>query len=193
MREDRILLRKSTEDRFKTSTQIASEVKEEFQKDLSTRTVRRRLKEVGMKARRPAKKPLLTKRMKENRLNWAKDKKDWTEADWSRVIFSDESKFNLIGPDGSRTVYRRQGERYAENCIMPTVKHSPYWMIWGCISKHKPESLMFVEGTVNAEKYKDIIQKGLVPSLESLTEYEENPIFQDDSAPCHRARTVSNP
>ncbi|KRG00473.1 uncharacterized protein Dwil_GK27451 [Drosophila willistoni] len=44
---------------------------------------------------------------------------------------------------------------------------------------------------VNAEKYKEIILSGLVPSIESITEREKEPIFQDDSAPCHRARSIS--
>ena len=41
------------------------------------------------------------------------------------------------------------------------------------------------------EKYKEIILSGLVPSIESITEREQERIFQDDSAPCHRARCVS--
>ena len=79
-----------------------------------------------------------------------------------------------------------------QNCCVSTVKHSPYVMIWGCISKYKTESLIMLQGMVNAEKYKEIIFSGLVPSIESITEREQEPIFQqDDSAPCHRARCVS--
>ena len=48
-----------------------------------------------------------------------------------------------------------------------------------------------LQGMVNAEKYKEIILSGLVPSIESITEREQELIFQDDSAPCHRARCVS--
>ena len=66
-----------------------------------------------------------------------------------------------------------------------------YVMIWGCISKYKTESLIMLQGMMNAEKYKEIILCGLVPSIESIIEREQEPIFQDDATPCHRARCVS--
>ena len=57
-----------------------------------------------------------------------------------------------------------------ENDIrVSTVKHSPHVMIWGCISKYKTESLIMLQRMVNAEKYKEIILGGLVPSIESIT------------------------
>ncbi|KRF99199.1 uncharacterized protein Dwil_GK28313 [Drosophila willistoni] len=40
-------------------------------------------------------------------------------------------------------------------------------------------------------QYKEIILSGLVPSIQSITEREKEPIFQEDSAPCHRARSIS--
>lgn len=46
--------------------------------------------------------------------------------DWSRVTFSYESKFNLIEPDSFHTVGGKRSERYAENCLLSTVQHSPY-------------------------------------------------------------------
>ncbi len=35
----------------------------------------------------------LVSRQRQKRLAWAKDKKDWTAAEWSKIMFSDESKF----------------------------------------------------------------------------------------------------
>lgn len=70
-RDDKYLLRQSKLDPRKTSSDL--------QKDLATSgvhisssTVRRRLLSVGRKARRPIKKQLLTKKMMEKRLVWAK-------------------------------------------------------------------------------------------------------------------------
>ena len=48
-----------------------------------------------------------------------------------------------------------------------------------------------LQAMVNAEKYKEIILSGLVLSIECITEREQEPIFQDDSAASHRARCVS--
>ena len=41
--------------------------------------------------RKPARKPLLTKSMKDKGLKFAKDHRHWTTEDWSKVLFSDES------------------------------------------------------------------------------------------------------
>uniref|UniRef100_A0A8C5GLH2 Rho guanine nucleotide exchange factor 11-like n=1 Tax=Gouania willdenowi TaxID=441366 RepID=A0A8C5GLH2_GOUWI len=53
----------------------------------------------------PCVKPLLNKRQRQKRLSWAKDRKDWTAAEWS--MFSDESTFimsfgNQIPESGGR-------------------------------------------------------------------------------------------
>ncbi len=42
--------------------------------------------------RKRATKPLL-KRQRQKHLTWAVEKKNWTVAQWSKVLFSDESKF----------------------------------------------------------------------------------------------------
>ncbi len=46
----------------------------------SRATTHRRVKEIGYSCR-------------QRRLTWAKEKKNWTVAQWSKVLFSDESKF----------------------------------------------------------------------------------------------------
>ena len=55
------------------------------------RTVNRRLREVGLKAYRPRKKPRLTKKMKASRHAWAVERSDWTSTDWEQV-----KKFSLV-------------------------------------------------------------------------------------------------
>lgn len=109
----------------------------------------------------------------------------------SRVIFSDASKFNLFGEDGKRNTHRRKNERYNEKCNRPTVKHSQYIMIWGCITAYEVGTLEIVEGAMNAEKYRWTTINSVLPAIEDLTQFVRGPVFQDDSAPCPRARSVS--
>ncbi len=46
----------------------------------------------------------------QRRLTWAKEKKNWTVAQWTKVLFSDESKFCIsFGNQGPR-VWRKGGE-----------------------------------------------------------------------------------
>ncbi len=59
----------------------------------SRTTTHRRMQDMGFSCRIPRVKPLLNNRQRQKHLAWAKDKKDWTAAEWSKVMFSDESKF----------------------------------------------------------------------------------------------------
>ncbi len=46
-------------------------------------------------------------------LTWAKEKKNWTVAQWTKVLFSDESKFCIsFGNQGPR-VWRKSGEAHS--------------------------------------------------------------------------------
>lgn len=190
-RQDNLLKHLTLRNRFAPSGTLRAQLEEATGLQISDRLVRYRLKEMGLSSRRAAKKPLLTTRMKRKRYEWAQERRSWTDSDWGKVIFSDESKFNLMGSDGAARVRRRKGERYSDECIISTVKHSPYIMLWGCITSVGVGPLLILEGSVNAEKYKKIIFDGAVPALEELSQIIENPVFQDDSAPCHRARSVS--
>jgi hypothetical protein len=47
----------------------------------------------------------------------------------------------------------------------------------------------FIEGTVNAEKYQEILQNSLLPTLQFLHPQDDF-IFQQDGAACHTAKTT---
>ena len=53
-------------------------------------TIRRRLREAGIRKWRALKRPLLTKEYAKKRLNWAREHQRWIEQ-WGKVIWSDES------------------------------------------------------------------------------------------------------
>lgn len=91
-RDDAYLIRQSKTNPRKTSDALNTDLKQKGI-EISSSTVRRRLLAVGTRARRPVKKQLLTKAMKEKRYKWAKKYKDWTKEQWRKVIFSDESHF----------------------------------------------------------------------------------------------------
>ena len=154
-RDDRELVRFSLRKRRLTSTQLKREWNETSLVSCSSRTVRRRLDDAGLYGRVARKKPLLTDRHKTIRLNWAKEHNDWSVDDWYRVIWSDESKFNLFGSDGRVYVRRKAGEDFLPECIQQTMKFGGgNVMMWGCVSGEGVGPLVRVEGRLNGDGYK---------------------------------------
>lgn len=86
----------------------------------------------GLVGARPSKKPLISTKNARARLKFAQAHKDWSIGDWSRVLWSDESKFNLFSSDGIRYVRRPSGSRNDKKYQVPTVKHGGgSIMVWG--------------------------------------------------------------
>nr|XP_022301021.1 uncharacterized protein LOC111109230 [Crassostrea virginica] len=83
---------------------------------LSDQTIRNRLREGRLRARRPYVGLVLSARHKQLRLARVRRHLRFTRADWGRVLFTDESRFNLRRSDGRNRVYRRRG-----NAIMTFV------------------------------------------------------------------------
>lgn len=134
---DRIIKRKSTADVKKTTTEIARELKDENLANVSRSTVTRRLHDMGLFGRIGIKKPLISKKNKKARLQFAKDHLNWTIGDWKKVAFSDKSKFNLFGSDDKQHVRRPIGTRNDVRYQIPTVKYGGgSVMVWE-FSLHK--------------------------------------------------------
>jgi transposase len=68
--------------------------------DVSESTVKRRLLLAGLSSYRAAKKPFISPKNRKARLEFAKRHLYWTVEQWRRILWSDESKFNLKGSDG---------------------------------------------------------------------------------------------
>ena len=69
----------------------------ELLENVAVRTIQHRLqKGLGLPSRKAAKKPLLTERMKKQRIAFARKYIHWTPAQWKRVMFSDESNFQVF-------------------------------------------------------------------------------------------------
>lgn len=95
LRDDRLIERTALRDKHKAAEKIASELREQHNTVVSVRTVRRRLEDSNLHARRPRRKPLLTEKHRKQRFVWAKNHKNWTIDDWAKVIWSDESNVDV--------------------------------------------------------------------------------------------------
>ena len=94
-REDRSLKRASLADWRKSSSALPSEFREGANKNISARTERRRLLEVRLNGCKAWKKPYLSQANKKKRLEFAKKHENWTPDDWGKIVWSDESNFEV--------------------------------------------------------------------------------------------------
>ena len=99
----------------------------------STRTIRRHLNIKKIKHKKRIHRPRLTMKHKEKRLKQVSQYQNMSAKEWRKVVFSDEKKLNLDGPDGFQKYWRAKffpEENYS------LTKHSGggSFMIWGSFS-----------------------------------------------------------
>ncbi|GES79073.1 transposable element Tcb1 transposase [Rhizophagus clarus] len=102
--------------------QIQKSLKVNDDIEVSTSTVRRALNRNGLAAQVKRKKLLLSKKHRKKCLNFAKRYKDWTVSDWNKVVWSDESKFQIFGLDGHQYCWKRPKDPLQDVHVKPTVK-----------------------------------------------------------------------
>ena len=140
-------------------------------------TVWRTLNESVLKFGMKKKVPYLKEHHKSDRVNFAKNILTNGPDMWSKIVFSDEKRFCLNGPDGYRYYWHdiREPDEY-----FILEKFSKGIMVWGAISMNGQKSLQFVEGKINSEKYQHILNEGF------LTKWDTNDVlFQQDNASPH--------
>ncbi|GFV61791.1 transposable element Tcb1 transposase [Trichonephila clavipes] len=152
-----------------------------------SRTVRGRLLEIGLRGSKARPKPLLTEFQRKRRLTWAREHSLWSIKGLEKLIFSDESQFCISGNHSCSYVRRHTHEEFSPQCLKPTVKYPTKVMVWGSMSSHRVGRLHLVSGTVKAMDYIEILHNKLLSTARDLFG-NQSWIFQDDNAPCHRAK-----
>ncbi len=85
--------------------------------------------------------------------------------------------FLLEITDAVSSRLKEEGELPA--CYQHSVKNPASLMVWGCISTYGMGSLHVLEDTMNAEKYKKILEQHMLPSRRC--------VFQQENAKPHTA------
>ena len=87
-RQDRHIRLIHLRNRFVPPTVTATQTPERHNPRISAQTVQNRLREANLRARRPIKGPMLTRRHRRERLRWANARLYWNRISWQHVIFS---------------------------------------------------------------------------------------------------------
>ncbi|GFV05749.1 transposable element Tcb2 transposase, partial [Trichonephila clavipes] len=131
-----------------------------------SQTVRNRLHEGGLYARRPMVCIPLTPRHRAARRRWAAEHRDWEQHDWSQVLFTDESRFSLESDTGRVLVWRDRGTRNNPAFVRERSQYrKASWMVWGVISIGGRTDLHIIQnGTLTGRRYADeILRPHVIP------------------------------
>ena len=170
------------------AVQVAKALKDVTNQSVSSQTVRRNLREIGMVAAVKRKHPFLRSRHRRERLQWAERCKDFTLEDWKRVIWSDETKINRLGSDGRVWVYKDVGEELNDRLVKSTVKFGGgNVMMWGCMMWEGVGYATRIEGKMDAELYTSILEDELQQSVEYYDKSPADMVFQQDNDPKHKS------
>ncbi|GFV67752.1 transposable element Tcb1 transposase [Trichonephila clavipes] len=104
-------------DRSVTSRIIAQHIESVTHHSVSARTIRRRLQQSSLSARRPLLGLPLTQNHRRLCRQWCDERRIWV-AEWNEAVFIDESCICLQHHDSRIRVWRHRGERMLNSCVM---------------------------------------------------------------------------
>lgn len=129
------------------------------------------------------KKPNLTSKHKLARLTWAEKYFSW-KVEWDRVIFSDEKKFNLDGPDG----YRFYWHDLRKDPVFFSKRHSGGGsvMVWAGFGRHGKTNISILHGKCKSIDYIKQLESNLLTCASNIGGIHW--VFQQDNAPIHTSK-----
>ncbi|GFS50332.1 transposable element Tcb2 transposase [Trichonephila clavipes] len=157
--EDRFLALSARRRRTTTVPQLVADHFQASGRRISATTVRNRLHNAGLYARRPVVCAPLNGRQRRNRLCWAREHVSWTQQQWASVMFTDESRFTMESDSGRLLIWREQRTRYHQS--PPTLLKDTVievvesWFEQGSRSNLHTDLHVFHRGTVTGLRYRD--------------------------------------
>ena len=192
-REDRYLTIRARRNRLRTARPLASDLTASTGTVVSRQTVYRRLQQGGLYCRRPAVCVPLTRDQKRRRREWSQQHVNWTDEQWTNVLFTDESRFCLQSDSRRIRIWRESGTRFRPSNILERDSYrGGSVMVWAgiMITARTPlqEVVRVNRQGLTAARYRDEI---LLPHVR-LFRGAVGPDFllMDDNARPHRAAVV---
>ncbi|GFY12330.1 transposable element Tcb2 transposase [Trichonephila clavipes] len=155
--EDRYIVLSAKKNRYTTAQQVANQFLAASGKQISRKTVARRLRGGGLYACRAVVCFPLTRQHRTARLQWCREHHNWTEQDWACVLFSDESRFSLSSDCRRQLIWRESGTAYRPENIQEKDRYPTCSiMVWVGIMVNGRTGLHVVaNGTMTGQRYID--------------------------------------
>ncbi|GFX50711.1 transposable element Tc1 transposase [Trichonephila clavipes] len=140
-----------------TAQRVANQFLAASRKQISRKTVARRLRGGGIYARRPVVCVPLTRQHRTALLQWCREHHNWTEQYWACVLFSDESRFCLSSDCRRQLIWRESGTAYRPENIQEKDRYPTCSiMVWaGIMINGRTRLYVVANGTMTGQRYID--------------------------------------
>jgi transposase len=166
---------------------LPRDIRRELELPASARTVRRRLCEIDLHTFVQRSEHAFTEEDLRRRIAFAEGYSRWTEADWSRVLWSDHTLFTL-DYQSREYVVRPPGHAYDEEYLKPQERLQGAVWLWSCFCAEGLGHAELYEGTLDAVRYQRILALNLVKSAHTFWPSGQWWYQQDNASP-HTAGT----
>ena len=127
---------------------------------------------------------------KKKRFAWALKYMKKLPTFWQSVVFSDEKRFCLNGPDGE--AYYWADTRLEKRYFSTRARGDAGLMVWATISVKGKSEIVFLDGNLNSQAYTNMLATHLLPFLENCHGGEDDMvILPQENAPAHSSRHTS--
>ncbi|CAF1910768.1 unnamed protein product [Rotaria magnacalcarata] len=121
-----------------------------------------------------------------SRLQWCYQHLSWAENDWSNVIFTDESNFEILNRKNRIYIRRFRNDLKRFKWSQPRVHKGGGVGIWSYLTCHGLGPIVFYDGSLNSDKYIDILDQHLPTAYEKfLPQSPRKILLQQDNVRPH--------
>ncbi|GFX00500.1 transposable element Tc1 transposase [Trichonephila clavipes] len=155
--EDRYIVLSAKRNWRTTAQQVANQFLAASGKQISRKTVARRLRGGGLYARKPVVCVPSTRQHRTARLQWCREHHNWTEQDWACVLFSDESRFSPPSDCRRQMIWRESGTAYRPENIQEKDRYPTCSIrVWaGIMINGRTRLHVVVNGPMTGQRYVD--------------------------------------
>lgn len=191
LKQDRKIIASVRNNPLLTPKAVSISLNQDYNIAVSRKTVQRRLKESNFRTYVVKTVPYISPKNKIKRLEFAKQYVNKPISFWEKVLWTDESTFEYHGSKKKQFCRLPQKLRQKHALVNERIPHGGgSVMFWGCVCNSGLGNLVPIDGTMNKDKYLNILNNYAFISGDTLI--GESFILQQDNAPCHKARLITD-